>query len=89
MERDVSQEKLPPFSPSPDAASNPRQQLVQQIATGNLDRSTLFSQLSSNPFFTAVRIFMDYNLPAANTDPYPRDLVSQLSASSHALAKKA
>ena len=58
MEPDVSKEQVPvPASTAPaDAAGSPREVLAQQIASGKIDRSSIYAQLTNNPFFTAVRL---------------------------------
>jgi len=55
MEKHVITEYVPgPVSQAQPVAS-PREQLVQQIASGNgNENGGIFSQLFNNPFFTAV-----------------------------------
>lgn len=50
---------------------NPKLELAEQLKNQNPSDS-LLSQLTSNPFFTAVRIFMSL------TDPSPADLSRDL-----------
>lgn len=79
MERDGSSVQVPASASSApaDAAASPREVLAQQLASGNIDRSSIYAQLTSNPFFTAVRHSI-WHFRLYADDFGPRGSVSQL-----------